>query len=197
MEMLAEMYVTLLPVILAGVMNMIWCKLKICDFLKKPVDFGKNFCDKRRTFGDNKTFKGFIGMILFGTVFSVLWGFISFNNEALTAYNYFYRNYDNSLLYNILIGALSGFAYALFELPNSFLKRRLNITPGKNDISGIKRVFFVFLDQADSVFGCVLVVCIFYPLPVWYYFIYVLVGAVTHIIFNMLLYFCHLRKNMF
>lgn len=197
MEQLAEMYVTLLPVILAGVMNMVWCKIKVCDFLKKPVDFGKNFPDERRIFGDNKTFKGFIGMILFGIIFSVVWGLISEDNTSLTSYNYFYKNYDNSLLYNVITGALSGFAYALFELPNSFLKRRLDITPGKNDIKGAKKVFFVFLDQADSVFGCVLVVCIFYPLPVWYYFVYVLVGAVTHIIFNMLLYFCHLRKNMF
>lgn len=197
MEHLAEMYVTLLPVILAGVMNMVWCKIKVCAFLKKPVDFGKNFPDGRRVFGDNKTFKGFIGMIIFGIIFSVIWGLISEGNASLTAYNYFYRNYSNSILYNIMTGALSGFAYALFELPNSFLKRRLDITPGKNDISGVKRVFFVFLDQADSVFGCVLVVCIFYPLPLWYYFVYVLVGAVTHIIFNMLLYFCHLRKNMF
>ena len=197
MEKLAEMYVTLLPVILAGIMNMVWCKANVCGFLKKPVDFGKNFSDGRRIFGDNKTFKGFIGMITFGAVFSVLWGIISLNSDSLTAYNYFYRNYNNSFLYNIMIGTLMGFAYALFELPNSFFKRRLDITPGKNDISGIKKVFFIFLDQADSIFGCVLVVCIFYPLPIWYYFIYVLLGAVTHIILNMLLYFCHLRKNMF
>ena len=197
MEKITEMYVTLLPVILAGIMNMVWCKVNICGFLKKPVDFGKNFFDGRRIFGDNKTFKGFMGMILFGAVFSVLWGIISLNSDSLTVYNYFYRNYDNSFLYNILIGTLMGFAYALFELPNSFLKRRLDITPGKNDISGIKKVFFIFLDQADSIFGCVLVVCIFYPLPIWYYFIYVLLGAATHIILNMLLYFCHLRKNMF
>ena len=197
MNKLAEMYITLLPVILAGIMNMVWCKLNICTFLKRPVDFGRNFSDGRRIFGDNKTFKGFFGMILFGIIFSVLWGLLSTKSEALTLYNYFYRNYSNSPLYNVLTGTLMGFAYALFELPNSFLKRRLNITPGKNDISGMKRIFFVFLDQADSIFGCVLVVCIFFPLPVWYYFVYVLVGAATHIVLNMLLYFCHLRKNMF
>ena len=33
--------------------------------------------------------------------------------------------------YNLLIGALLGLFYALFELPNSFLKRRLDIKPGK------------------------------------------------------------------
>lgn len=197
MEKFAEMYITLLPIILAGVVNMVWCKIKICDFLRKPVDFEKNFSDGKRIFGDNKTFKGFIGMIVFGIIFSVLWGIVSEKNIFLNSHNYFYRNYDNSVVYNILTGALSGFAYAFFELPNSFLKRRLDITPGKNDISGFKKIFFIFLDQADSIFGCVLVVCIFCPLPLWYYFVYVIVGALTHIIINMLLYFCHLRKNMF
>lgn len=196
MEKLAEMYVTLLPIILAGIMNMVWCKVSICDFLRKPIDLGSNFIDGRRVFGDNKTFKGIVGMVLFGIIFSVIWG-IGLESSTIEEYNYFYRNYDNSILFNIFIGILMGLAYALFELPNSFVKRRLNITPGKNDISGLKRVFFVFLDQADSVFGCVLVVCFFYPLPVWYYFVYVIVGALTHIVFNMLLYFLHLRKNMF
>ena len=197
MERLAEMYITLLPIILAGVMNMVWCKVKVCDFLKKPIDFGKNFPDGKRIFGDNKTFKGFVGMIFLGIIFSLLWGFVSENNTFIYEHNYFYRNYESSPVYNILTGALSGIAYALFELPNSFIKRRLDITPGKNDVKGLKKIFFIFFDQADSVFGCVLVVCIFCPLPIWYYFVYVIVGALTHIVFNMLLYFCHLRKNMF
>lgn len=197
MDKLAEMYITLLPVILAGIMNMVWCKIKLCNCLKKPIDLGRNFKDGRRIFGDNKTFKGFVGMVIFGVIFTVLWGLVCSDGSYAASHNYFYRNFDNTLLYNVLVGALSGLAYALFELPNSFLKRRLGITPGKNDISGAKRVFFVFLDQADSIFGCVLVVCIFCPMPIWFYFVYVLVGAVTHIILNMLLYFCHLRKNMF
>ena len=194
---IAEMYITLMPAIVAGIVNMLWCKVQVCDFLKKPIDFGKTFADGKRIFGDNKTFKGFIGMIIFGAFLSMLWGGILTRSEALASLNYFYKNYNNTIPYNLLTGTLTGLAYALFELPNSFLKRRLDITPGKNDISGAKRFAFIFLDQADSVFGCVLVVCLFYPLPVWYYFVYVLVGALTHIIMNMLLYFCKLRKNMF
>lgn len=194
---IAEMYITLMPAILAGILNMLWCKIKAFDFLKKPIDLGKNAPDGKRIFGDNKTFKGFIGMIIFGALLSLIWGEIMKTNEALCSLNYFYRNYSNNVAYNLLIGTLTGFAYALFELPNSFLKRRLDITPGKNDISGAKRFVFIFLDQADSVFGCVLVVCLFYPMPVWYYLLYVLVGSLTHIIMNVLLYFLKLRKNMF
>ena len=197
MTRLLEMYITLLPVILAGILNMLWCKARLWDFLKKPIDFGKTAPDGKRIFGDNKTFKGFVGMILFGALLSVIWGAILKGSDELNALNYFYKNHSNTFAYNLLIGTLSGFAYALFELPNSFMKRRLDITPGKNDTTGAKRFVFIFLNQADSVFGCVLVVCIFCPLPVWYYFVYVLVGALTHMIMNMLLYFCKLRKNMF
>ncbi|MGN0689902.1 MAG: CDP-archaeol synthase [Oscillospiraceae bacterium] len=197
MEKLAEMYISLLPVILAGIFNMVWCKIRFCSFLSIPVDNGKNFKDGKRIFGDNKTWKGFVGMIIFGALFTVLWGYICSLNTYLSEHNYFYVNFENTFLYNLATGALTGFAYALFELPNSFIKRRLDITPGKPSEDKLKRAFFIFLDQADSIFGCVLVICLVCPLPVWYYFLYVAVGAVTHIIFNMLLYFCHLRKNMF
>ena len=64
-------------------------------------------------------------------------------------------------------------------------------------MSGARKVFFVFLDQADSIFGCALVVWMFYDLGALLYLLFVLVGAVTHIAMNMLLYFAGLRRNMF
>ena len=108
----------------------------------------------------------------------------------------FYGKTSNTVLTNLWIGFLLGLFYGIFELPNSFVKRRLGITPGKS-LSGLKKAFFVFMDQADSVFGCVLVVCIYAPMTVGFYLLYVAVGAVTHILINMLLYACKLRKNMF
>ena len=193
---LAFMYVTLMPVILAGILNMIFIKLPVLSRLKMPIDCGKNFADGRRIFGDNKTWKGFIGDMILGMFMTVIWGFVCKASPALESHDFFYLEHDNSVFYNLLCGLLTGFAYALFELPNSFLKRRMGIEPGKT-MKGWQKVLFIFLDQADSIFGCVLVVCIFHPLPVWFYFVYVAVGAATHIIFNMLLYFAHLRKNMF
>ncbi|MCR5804505.1 MAG: CDP-archaeol synthase [Clostridia bacterium] len=189
------MYVTLVPTILAGIAVMIWCKLPIMKFAARPIDCGKNFVDGRRIFGDNKTWKGMIGYVLFNVIFSVLWGLICIN-ETLAGLNFFYQEHDNTILYNVLIGVLLGLGYALFELPNSFLKRRLDITPGKT-VKGFWRLFFVFLDQADSVFGVALVVWLFFPLGLLLYLLYVLVGAFTHLFLNMMLYFMKLRKNMF
>lgn len=189
------LYVTLLPPIIAGVFNMIWCKLPILKSLQIPMDFNKNFIDKKRIFGDHKTWKGFIGYLILNPLFTTIWGLIC-NISNINNYNYFYINYDNTFLYNLFIGFLLGLGYSLFELPNSFIKRRLDIKPGKTT-NGFKKLFFIFLDQADSVFGVCLVVCLFYKLGLKLYLIYVLLGALTHIVFNMILYFLKLRKNMF
>lgn len=192
---LLMMYVTLCPVIIAGVLNMIWCKSKVMKWAKVPMDFGKTLSDNKRIFGDNKTWKGFFGYILLNTICALLWGAVC-RTAGIEELNFFYANNKNTFLFNLLIGILLGLGYALFELPNSFLKRRLGITPGKT-ISGAWRAFFIVLDQADSIFGCALVVWLFYDLGIRLYLLYVLVGAFTHIIFNMLLYFCKLRKNLF
>ena len=128
---LAFMYVTLMPVIFAGIFNMVFCKLPILGFLKKPMDAGKNFTDGRRIFGDNKTWKGFAGYLILGTLMTLIWGFICKAAPALQSHDFFYLEHENTVTFNLLTGLLIGFAYALFELPNSFLKRRLGIEPGK------------------------------------------------------------------
>lgn len=192
---LAAMYVTLFSSVLAGIINSIWCKTKYMKSAQIPMDGRKNFIDGKRIFGDNKTWKGFLGYIFFNIVFMVLWGLFC-KYTGLEKYNMFYEGTANTVLNNLLIGFLIGLAYAVFELPNSFIKRRLGIVPGKS-LKGFQKAFFVFFDQADSVFGCVLVVCIYHPMTIGFYLLYVVVGAATHIVINMLLYFCKLRKNMF
>lgn len=196
MELVLSMYVTLVPAIFAGVLNMIWCKLPILSSLNKPIDNGVCLSDGRRLFGDNKTWKGIVGYLLLNTLCMVLWGLLCSSNLALSSRNFFYLTNSNTIGFNQLIGVFLGLGYSLFELPNSFMKRRLGVEPGKTK-NGFWKVFFVILDQADSIFGCVLVVAILYPMSIGFYLLYVALGALTHIVFNMLLYFAHLRKNMF
>lgn len=195
MTILAMMYASLLSAILAGVANSVFCHTSLLKALKVPMDGGKCLPDGKRIFGDNKTWKGFIGYLILNAVFAVITGLI-FKAAGIEHYNFFYVNNANTPLFNLGTGALVGLFYALFELPNSFLKRRLGIVPGKT-LTGFKKWFFVFLDQADSIFGICLVICFFYPLGIGLYLLYVLVGAGTHIILNMLLYFAGVRKNMF
>lgn len=193
--LIVRMYLTLLAPIFAGIVNSVFCKSKVLNSLKKPIDGGKNFIDGKRIFGDNKTIKGFIGYIFFNILFSVFFGFL-FQVFHGNSNNFFYMNHENTIPYNILIGFLLGLFYALFELPNSFMKRRLDITPGKST-KGVSKIFFILIDQIDSIFGVALVVWMFYPIGIWVYLLYLVIGAVTHIVINLLLYVAHLRKNMF
>lgn len=192
---IAMMYITLLPPILSGMANMAFCKSKLLKALGQPIDGGKCFFDGKRIFGDNKTYKGVVGYLIFNMLFCVLWGFVC-RLLGIEQLNFFYVNNENTTAFNLLVGMLLGAAYALFELPNSFLKRRLDIVPGKT-LNGPLKFFFIFLDQADSIFGLALVVLYFYDLGILLYFSYILLGAFTHIIVNLLLFKLKLRKNMF
>ena len=146
MKYVLMMYITLLPTIIAGIINMIFCKSSVLRKMQKPIDGNKNFIDGKRIFGDNKTWKGVFGYIVFNICTSVLWGLLC-NFTNLNSYDFFYVYYENTIIFNLLIGLLLGVSYSIFELPNSFLKRRLDIEPGKTT-TGLKKVFFIFLDQA-------------------------------------------------
>jgi CDP-diglyceride synthetase len=93
----------------------------------------------------------------------------------------------------LLLGSLLGFSYALFELPNSFLKRKVGIKPGQ--MSDKNPWLFSVLDQADSVVGCLLVYLCFVPLNISIILGIVLGGTLIHLLFNLLLYSVGLRKN--
>lgn len=195
-ETLARMYVSLAPVIVAGVLNMVWCGLRgVAAVLDRPIDGGRHWRDGRRLFGENKTWKGLAGMVVLGAAAAVAWGAL-LRGRHLEELDLFYRQHGNGVAFNALVGALLGLAYALFELPNSFLKRRLGIAPGRTATGG-RRWGFVALDQADSIVGCALVVAVFCPVSGWFLAGLVVVGAGTHIVVNVLLYAAHLRRNMF
>jgi len=192
--MVLRFYVSFLPVILAGIANSIFVKTRAFDHLAKPLDRDRKFLDNRPIFGSSKTYKGFLGYVVLTMLFMLIWGFLCSTIPWLQENNYFYQSNENSILFNLSVGFLLGFAWALFELPNSFLKRRLDIQPSKS-YGGFKGIFFIVLDQADSIFGVALVLVLFYPLSVAQYFVFVAIGALTHLFFNFLLYLLKIRKR--
>jgi len=173
LRFIGHIYVLILPIIMGGVSNMIFMKLPILKSWRYPMDAHKTFRGKR-IFGDNKTWKGFSGMIVFTALSGLLfWG-------LLYPFSFFY----------LLRGAWIGFAYVLFELPNSFIKRRLNIASGKN--GGFLQTFF---DQCDSVIGIALLYPVVYPLT-WLEAlgIFVILTA-THYAINILLFHLKLKNQ--
>ncbi|QTE28505.1 CDP-archaeol synthase [Pengzhenrongella sicca] len=188
-----QAYVTLAPVIVAAVLNMAWVTSSWARSLARPIDAGATWSDRRRVFGDNKTWKGLLGMVVLGAAAGVVWGQL-IHGTSLEAYNLFYARRDPSLGFDAFTGALQGLVYAVFELPNSFLKRRVGIRPGTRP-AGNWAAAFVALDQIDSVLGCALLVLAFAPVGWAFVLVTTVVGGVTHLVLNLALYALRLRKH--
>ncbi len=173
---------------------MIFCKTGFYKKHKYPIDGGKNWKDGKRIFGDHKTIIGFFSMIIICMVVQILYGLLLqgiSKNELCDIYKY----HDNTVLFNMVVGALFGFAYMICELPNSFIKRRVDIPDGKTLQSKIGILFFIN-DQLDSMFGVMVVLAIVAHLSIPGYIAYVLLGGITHIVINLILYKCKIRKNL-
>lgn len=192
--MLLGMYLTMSPLIAGGILNMIFTKTPIYKKYKYPIDGYKNYKDNKRIFGDNKTWIGFFSMIFFCIISQIICGFLC-NNFNINHLNDLYMVNHNTITFNILFGALIGFVYMLSELPNSFVKRRLNIKPGKTESGTLGLVFFI-IDQIDSLVGVMFVLYLFSNISIMKYFGYILVGAFTHVGINSILYMLKIRKNI-
>lgn len=131
------------------------------------MDFGRNFSDKKRIFGNNKTFRGFF----FGLAVGIAVGLM----EWLLFDDY-------PLLFSLLtpLGALLG------DLAGAFLKRRLGITPG--DLLPI-------IDQIDFVVGAIILALplniLYWELAV----AVILITPPLHLLTNFGAYKLKLKKN--
>lgn len=191
---IASMYITLMAVTLGGITNMFVVRLPYFKQHKKPIDGGLCLKDGKRLFGDNKTWQGAASMIVLCMFYQVIWGFAC-RVMGLEHLNQFYDRYPNSLLYNIITGAALGLIYILCELPNSFIKRRLNITPGKTS-TGLKGKIFFVIDQIDSQIGVSALLFPIAGISVLKYIAYVVLGGLTHISINLILYKMKVRRNI-
>lgn len=114
--------------------------------LKEPLDLGLCFRG-RRLFGDHKTWRGLVVNVVFCALGAMI-------QAWLVSKNYFparltLLDYEK---YGLLAGVLLGLGVTLGELPNSFLKRQMEIAPGKKKRGAWGVVFFVF-DQVDLSLG--------------------------------------------
>ena len=133
------------------------------------MDFGQNFFDGKRIFGNNKTFRGFF----FG------WG-VGFAVGLVEGLVFGFSNYP--VLFSLLIpvGALLG------DLTGAFIKRRLSIKPG-----GLLPI----VDQIDFVVGAIVISI---PLAIIGWEVAVTVLLITppiHLFTNFLAYKMKLKRN--
>jgi hypothetical protein len=160
----------ILPVLLAGLTFILILKF-FPNFLNFPLDFSRTYNGKR-IFGQNKTIKGPLIMTLFTGLFG-----ISFYN---------YLNFPTT--FSIFLSyALIGLLYSLGELPNSFFKRQLNISPGSKAIAQPWKTIFNFLDIYDSLFFCYLGYVFIFNFDSYITFVTILFSGVLHLLTDVLM----------
>ncbi len=193
-EFIKIFFATCTSVILGGISNMIFAKTKLFSSRAKPIDKNKTWQDGKPILGKNKTGLGFIGMIVFTAISQVVLGIIM-NDSFLNNYNPFYSVIENNVLNNITIGTLLGFCYMLFELPNSFIKRRLDIVEGTTKNSFIGKLFFI-IDQIDSLIGIGIFIYLVTGISGLICLCLIIFGGLIHISVNLCLYSLRIRKNI-
>jgi hypothetical protein len=168
---------------------MVFVKSTFLQSLGKPLDGGVVLGDGKRLFGANKTWKGAIGMIVFTAICTIVLNIFPQQAGVVRP-----GRSLNDIPSEALYGALLGLAYVLAELPNSFIKRRLDIAPGKN-ATGVEGILFTVLDQADSIFGGAIVLSLYKPISFYHFWLLVLVASAIHYGVNLLLYFVRLKSQ--
>src|SRR5262249_24549784 len=131
-----------LPVVLAGLTHVAVLRARLLPGLAVPLDRGLQLRG-RRLFGDNKTWRGAIVMV----AATAGWA------AALPA-----------PAPSAGLGALMGLGYVLGELPNSLVKRQLDVPPG-SAARGAAGPLFWLVDQVDSLAAILLVLVLAEPPP--------------------------------
>ena len=167
-------------------LNLLWLALSLFiagvieAFLWKTSIFQWfNISIQAKWFGVNKKWRGLISlpiaMVISVYLLHLIENFVSFPPNTILLSNF-----------NLLeFGLLVGFVFNLSELPNSFIKRRLDIPPGDES----SKIFYV-IDHMDSTYGVLIL---------WYfYFHFPLHFIITGLIVTPLLFMgaTELRKKL-
>jgi hypothetical protein len=146
-----------LPLLVGLALHGFCIKYDILAFLYHPIDQGQSFRGKR-IFGDNKTYRGVV-VVSLGTA-------IGFGLQSLLLHRIpsirSIELFDYAFFKSVALGLAVGVAAMLSELPNSFIKRRFEIAPGRA-AKGWRGVIFYIYDQIDFLLGSWLVLAIVVP----------------------------------
>jgi CDP-2,3-bis-(O-geranylgeranyl)-sn-glycerol synthase len=115
----------------------------------KPIDSGKTWRGKR-ILGDGKTWRGLLIGILAGTLFGLMWYYLSQHPPLNTTY---YGVFDFRIT-DPFFGLYLGFGALFGDLVKSFFKRRVGIKRGRP---------WWGADQLDQLFGGLLFAWLFAP----------------------------------
>lgn len=159
--------------------------LDLLPQLKLPLDARRTWRG-RRLFGDNKTWRGALAMTLGPLLATVaLWQW-PWWHDTIPA--------DAREAGPWVVGLLVGLGVVIGELPNSLLKRQLDVAPGTQR-GGATGLLLTVLDQGDLVLGiwvCLLPVIV---LPVWIVAFAFVAVSLVHLVTNVVGYAIGARSS--
>lgn len=161
-----------LSLFIAGVIEAFLWKTSLFQLLNIPI--------QTEWFGANKKWRGLISLPIAMVMSVCLLNILERLIPILARQQISFSNFNL-----IEFGLLVGFVFNLSELPNSFVKRRLDIPPGDENSK-----LFYFIDHMDSTYGVLIL---------WYfYFHFPLHFIVTGLIVTPLLFMgaTELRKKL-
>jgi CDP-2,3-bis-(O-geranylgeranyl)-sn-glycerol synthase len=167
----------------AGVVHVAWLKSALARRLTQPVDGGLTVRG-RRLFGANKMLRGFVAMPLAGAaIFTVLGALRAAMPQWLAD-----GMWPLPPAQYALLGFACGLGFMLAELPNSFLKRQLDVAPGLPPAHPALRAAFFVVDRCDSVLGVLVVASLLVPVPAATWLWVLLLGPCLHAMFSVILH---------
>ena len=163
---------------LAGVAQTAWFAAPLSQRFTQPLDGGHRFRG-RRIFGENKTVRGFLMMVPAGAI-----AFAALGGSAPAAIGI----WPLSTLEYAALGALAAAGFMAGELPNSFVKRQLDIAPGSARHGSVAPALQFLVDRLDSGLGMLLVVSLAVPTPWLTWAVVLLVGPAIHWSFSVVMF---------
>ena len=168
-DLILYIKIGILPLVLTNILHMFIVKFDVFRSLSVPIN--------KEAFGKNKTWRGLL--------------FVPLVNMALV---YLTVQIFNITIENpMFVGLLLGLAYVIFELPNSYLKRRLKIPPG--GLHSKNKIFFSLLDKSDSAFGVALMYFLLGLTNFSFAILLFLLNSSIHIILSLLLVKLRIKKS--
>lgn len=143
------------PLLLGLATHGLCIKFNWLSSLCRPLDKGRTFRGKP-IFGANKSYRGIVAVGL-GTAIGFSLQAVFFHHSALIRS---IELLDYTFPKSSIVGFLLGVAAMLSELPNSFIKRQLEIAPGHSANGGMGLIFYAF-DQIDFLVGAWLILALF------------------------------------
>ena len=169
--------------VLAGAVHTTWLRSPISRSLAVPLDGGITLRG-RRLLGENKTVRGLVAIVpAAGAAFAALaWALGAGSGTPPPGL------WDLGPGGYGLLGLAAGVGFMAGELPNSLVKRQLDIPAGAAPRGRVARVVCLAVDRLDSILGMLLTVSLLVPTP-WQVWLYVLaIGPAIHFGFSALLF---------